>query len=182
MMMMGSKDAFDPGILKNISIIRKHILKGEQSIMGNYVSIETAVAEASAALGCRVTQIPGKKIMFQGTDSYGRKFILVTPQAKRQDKGFFWSDLTEVQYNLLDSAYSAVIVYRKEGGGTTTVDWSGLRNYLTRACMKYNANEGNHWKLYIYPGYIKIVGNDETLPLVSSTRSRKDIIRGVINS
>ena len=44
------------------------------------------------------------------------------------------------------------------------VDWSDLKRHLTSECMRYNANEGNHWKLNLYKDHIKVSGNTNEMP------------------
>ena len=134
--------------------------------MADYVTIKEAVAEASRVSGCTLTQVPGKKIMFHGILRNGKSIILCTPQAKRQPQGFFWTDITEVQYNLLNSYDHATVVFRLEGNRLTMCNWAHLRRYLTSNCAKYNANEGTHWKLNIYDDRVKITGNSNEIPLV----------------
>ena len=135
--------------------------------MGDYLTIDEAVAEASKSAGCVLTQVPRKKIMFHGRKKNGNSVIMCTPQAKRQPKGFFWTDITEVQYTLLDSYDEAIVVFRLEGNRLTMCGWDSLRKYLTRSCMTNNSSEGNHWKLYIHDDYIEVVGNSKKIGLES---------------
>ena len=134
--------------------------------MGAYLTIPEAVYEASKVIGCELTQVPRKKVMYEGRLRNGDTIILCTPQAKRQPKGFYWVDITEVQYNLLSSYDHATVVFRLEGNRLTRCNWANLKTYLTRSCMKNNANEGNHWKLYIHKDKIEILGNPRAIPLV----------------
>ena len=133
--------------------------------MGDYLTIQQAVQEASRAAGCQLQQIPGKKIMFHGRLMNGSTVVMCTPQAKLQPQGFCWTDLTEVQYKLLDSYDRAIVAFRLEGNRLTMCHWSTLRRYLTRASMKNNSSEGNHWKLYIYRDHICVNGNPQTIGL-----------------
>lgn len=136
--------------------------------MADYLSINEAVAAASQSAGCSLVQVPGKKIMYHGRNSRGESIIMCTPQAKLQPQGFYWTDITEVQYNLLDSYDRAIIAFRLQGNRLTMAGWGGIRQYLTRSAMKYNANEGNHWKLNIYSDRIKITGNPNEIPLTTA--------------
>lgn len=138
--------------------------------MADYLSIEEAVAAASQAAGCSFVQVPGKKIMYHGKTRRGERIIMCTPQAKMQSQGFFWTDITEVQYRLLDSYDKAIVAFRLQGDRLTMVHWDSLRQYLTTSSMKYNANEGNHWKLNIYSDRIKITGNPNEIPLQEAKR------------
>ena len=134
--------------------------------MGDYITINEAVANASKAAQCTFTQVPGKKIMFHGRLSDGKTIIMCTPQAKRQPGGFCWTDITKVQYDLLNSYDHAIVVFRLEGNRLIMWDWKGLKYRLTEDCMTYNKNEGYHWKLYIYDDKVKIIGNKKEVELV----------------
>lgn len=135
--------------------------------MADYMSIEEAIASASQAIGCSLTQVPGKKIMYHGRTRNGQSIILCTPQAKLQPQGFYWTDITEVQYRLLNSYDRASIIFRLQGNRLTRVDWESMKRYLTSSCMKNNASEGNHWKLNIYSDRVKITGNSAEIPLAT---------------
>ena len=139
--------------------------------MAEYLSINEAVAAASQAAGCSLVQVPGKKIMYHGTGKRGESIIMCTPQAKLQPQGFYWTDITEVQYRLLNSYDRAIMVFRLQGNMSVTGEWSGIRPYLTQEAMKYNANEGNHWKLNIYQDRIKVTGNSKELIINKSKKS-----------
>lgn len=134
--------------------------------MAEYLSINEAVAVASQSAGCSLVQVPGKKIMYHGTDRRGQSFIMCTPQAKLQSQGFYWTDITEVQYRLLDSYDRAIVLFRLQGNRLTRCDWSVLKRHLTQSAMKHNTNEGNHWKLNIYSNKIKVTGNPNEISLV----------------
>lgn len=136
--------------------------------MAEYLSINEAVAAGSKSAGCSLVQVPGKKIMYHGTNRRGESVIMCTPQAKKQPQGFYWTDITEVQYRLLDSYDRAIILFRLQGNRLTMCEWSSIRRYLTQGAMKYNANEGNHWKLNIYSDRIKITGNPNEVALVAA--------------
>ena len=139
--------------------------------MAEYLSINEAVAIASQSAGCSLVQVPGKKIMYHGTGKRGESIIMCTPQAKLQPQGFYWTDITEVQYRLLNSYDRAIMVFRLQGNMSVTGEWSGIRPYLTQEAMKYNANEGNHWKLNIYQDRIKVTGNSKELIINKSKKS-----------
>lgn len=143
--------------------------------MADYLTIQEAVQEASQSAGCRFEQVPGKKIMFHARMSNGESVIMCTPQAKRQPQGFCWTDITEVQRNVLNSYDRAIVAFRLEGNRLTMCDWESLRNYLTYDCVKYNTSEGNHWKLHIYPDRIEVVGNPLKIKLVKHTSKEETI-------
>ena len=128
--------------------------------MDNYVSIRTAKAITEGAHECILTTIPGKQILFEGKKKNGETIALCTPQSKFNSNNRYWVDITEVQLNTLDSYDHAILFIRLEGNYMLLLGWPELRSYLTPDCMKYNLNEGNHWKLYIHSHYTEIAGND----------------------
>ena len=131
--------------------------------MAEYVTISEVLEVASQAAGCRYQLIDGKKIMFESRLENKEKIALCTPQSKLHPQGFYWTDITSVQYELLDSYDNAMVIFRLEGRMLTMVNWEDLKPYLTPECMRSNAKEGNHWKLNIYTDHIKISGNDNEL-------------------
>ena len=143
--------------------------------MAEYLSINEAVAAASKSAGCNLVQVPGKKIMYHGTGKKGESIIMCTPQAKLQPQGFYWTDITEVQYRLLNSYDRAIILFRLQGNRLTRCEWSAIKPYLTQSAMKNNANEGNHWKLNIYSDKIKITGNPNEIALVEAPNLLKHL-------
>ena len=131
--------------------------------MGNYISIKTAKAITEEAHECFLSTIPGKQIMFEGEKKNGETIALWTPHSKYNTNNRYWVDITEVQYNTLDSYDNAVLFIRLEGNYMLLLGWPELRSYLTLDCMKYNLNEGNHWKLYIHTHYTEIAGSDNRI-------------------
>ena len=131
--------------------------------MAEYVTIAEVLEVASGATGCEYQLIPGKKIMFESRLEIGERIVMCTPQSKLHPQGFYWTDITSVQYELLDSCDNAMVIFRLEGRMLTMVNWENLKPYLTAECMRNNSNEGNHWKLNIYTDYIKISGNENEL-------------------
>lgn len=145
--------------------------------MADYLSINEAVAAASKSAGCALEQVPGKKIMYHGRMKNGKTVIMCSPQAKMQSQGFYWTDITEVQYRLLNSYDRAILVFRLQGNRLTMGEWSGIKPYLTQGAMKYNANEGNHWKLNIYQDRIKITGNPNEISLTKAKGNIWDMFK-----
>lgn len=131
--------------------------------MAEYVTIAEVLEVASRAAGCEYQLIPGKKIMFESRLENGERIVMCTPQSKLHPQGFYWTDITSVQYELLDSCDNAMVIFRLEGRMLTMVNWEDLKPYLTAECMRNNSNEGNHWKLNIYTDHIKISGNENEL-------------------
>lgn len=131
--------------------------------MGEYVSISEVLELASEAAKCRYQLIDGKKIMFESQLENKERIALCTPQSKLHSQGFYWTDITLIQYELLDFYNSAMVIFRLEGRMLTMVNWKDLKPYLIPECMRSNVKEGKHWKLNIYTDHIKISGNKKEL-------------------
>lgn len=127
--------------------------------MSEYISLGEVLGLASKASECNFRQVPRKKILFQGRKPNGETITLCSPQAKKQLQGFYWVDITQEQVYVLDETDKGLLFFRLAGNNLMLVVWSDLKQYLTSECMRYNANEGNHWKLYIYKDHIKVSGN-----------------------
>lgn len=132
--------------------------------MSEYISLGEVLELASKASECNLRQVSRKKIMFQGKKPNGETVTLCSPQAKKQHQGFYWVDITQEQARVLDETDSGLLFFRLAGNNLMLVSWSDLKKYLTSECMRYNANEGNHWKLYIYKDHIKVRGNAKEMP------------------
>ena len=132
--------------------------------MSEYISLGEVLELASKASECNLRQVSRKKIMFQGKKPNGETVTLCSPQAKKQLQGFYWVDITQEQARVLDETDSGLLFFRLAGNNLMLVSWSDLKKYLTSECMRYNANEGNHWKLYIYKDHIKVRGNAKEMP------------------
>ena len=132
--------------------------------MSEYITINEAVLLVTEAMECRFMPLPRKKILFMGCRKDGKTIALCTPQSKMHPQGFYWVDITQEQHRVMSDADEGVVVFRLEGGILSIVNWHELKQYLTPECMRYNANEQNHWKLNIYKEYIKISGNETRMP------------------
>ena len=130
-----------------------------------YITIKQAVELASEAWGAELKAIPGKRIMFRGVDRNGESITLLTPQSALQPKGFFWVDITEVQYDVMNETDRAAIFFRFDYFAFALVRWSDLKEYLVKDCIYYTDQEKNHWKLYINGKTIKVNGNKRELPI-----------------
>ena len=128
--------------------------------MSEYVSISEVVEVASRAARCKYQLIPGKKIMFESRLENGESIAMCTPQSKFHPQGFYWTDITSVQYELLDSYDNAIVIFRLQGRMLTMLNWEDLKPYFTAKCMRNNSKEGKHWKLNIYTDHIKVSGNE----------------------
>ena len=132
--------------------------------MSEYICLGEVLELASNASECNLRQVPRKKIMFQGKKPNGETVTLCSPQAKKQPKDFYWVDITQEQARVLDETDIGLLFFRLAGNNLMLVSWSDLKKYLTSECMRYNANEGNHWKLYIYKDHITVSGNAKEMP------------------
>ena len=132
--------------------------------MSEYISLGEVLGRASQASECNLSQVPRKKIMFQGQKPNGETITLCSPQSKMHPQGFYWVDITQEQSRVLSETDKGLICFRLEGRNLLMVKWADLKQYLTADCMRYNTNEQNHWKLNIYKDHIKISGNDKEMP------------------
>lgn len=132
--------------------------------MSEYISLGDVLELASKASDCNFRQVPRKKIMFQGRKPNGGSVTLCSPQARKQPQGFYWVDITQEQARVLAETDEGLIFFRLVGLNLMLLVWSDLKQYLTSECMRFNANEGNHWKLYIYKDHIKVSGNTNEMP------------------
>lgn len=132
--------------------------------MGEYISLNEVLLLANKAYECEFKPVPRKKIIFQGRTLNGETIILCSPQSKMHPQGFYWIDITQEQTRTLNAADKGVIFFRLEGRNIMVVKWDEIKKYLTSECMRFNANEQNHWKLNIYQDHIKISGNDKEMP------------------
>ena len=132
--------------------------------MNEYIALSEVLLLASSASECSFRQIPRKKIMFRGRKSNGDTVTLCSPQSKMHPQGFYWVDITQEQARVLSETDTSLIFFRLEGRNLLMIKWADLKQYLTADCMRYNANEKNHWKLNIYKDHIKISGNDREMP------------------
>ena len=133
--------------------------------MSEYISLGEVLGLASKASECNLRQVPRKKIMFQGQKPNGETITLCSPQSKMHPQGFYWVDITQEQSRVLNETDKGLIFFRLEGRNLLMVKWADLKQYLTADCMRYNTNEQNHWKLNIFPDYIKVVKNKEEMPI-----------------
>ena len=125
--------------------------------------INEALIEACGRFKCDLSLISGKRIMYEGAN--GESVALCTPSASLQQNPSgeweWWADITEVQYQLLNSYDRALVIFRLQGQTLLVCEWDKLRNYLTANCMVFNTSEGNHWKLHIYGNRIEVQGGND---------------------
>lgn len=133
--------------------------------MNEYINLNEVLLLANTASECHFKPLPHKKIMFQGTKPTGETITLCSPQSKMHPQGFYWVDITQKQARLLNETDKGLVFFRLEGRNLVMVQWSDLQQYLTNDCIRYNANEQNHWKLNIYKDRIKVSGNPNEMPI-----------------
>jgi hypothetical protein len=124
------------------------------------------ILELQSYFGIKFNKVPRKKVFYQGYLSNRDEVLICTPEAKLQPKGFGWVDLTEIQINFLQSAVHAVFAFRLKNSKTYYLNFNDLEPFLTENTRLYNEREKDHWKLHIYPDYIKILGNNTILSII----------------
>ena len=100
---------------------------------------------------------PRKKIMYQATlPNGGIKRICVSRSKYHQHINGFWVDITSIKKDILDTCDKAAIIFVLQGLKFTAINWQELAPLLTSDNMQNNANEGNHWKMYIRDSFLEI--------------------------
>lgn len=132
--------------------------------MNEYINLNEVLLLASKATECDFRPVSRKKIMFQGRKTNGDTVTLCSPQSKMHPQGFYWVDITQEQARVLGETDVGIVFFRLEGRNLLMTKWADLKQYLIADCMRYNAKEQHHWKLYIFQDHIKISGNAKTMP------------------
>ena len=130
------------------------------------LSKEFVVNMNSEAHNTNFKLLRGKKVLYDATLENGEKILLCTPESKyHAASNKWWVDITEIQKCIFDSYDKVSIVFRLEGSMLGLINWRDLMPFLTFNCMRNSKNEGDHWKIYIYPKYLKVQGNEKTCKL-----------------
>jgi hypothetical protein len=124
---------------------------------------ETVVLALQKHLGAYFSRVPGKQVLFVAQNGDNERIALITPQSKLHKKGHGWFDITRKQKTVLDDASSAILAFRLEGEKVYYVNYSEFESYLDERSMVFNKREGEHWKLYLWPDFIKVRGNENPL-------------------
>lgn len=132
--------------------------------MEEYINLDEILSLASKKENCNFVKVPRKRIMFQGAKHNGESVSFCSPQSKMHPQGFYWVDITQEQYRILNEADKGLIIFRLQGKNIVIVEWIELKKYLTFDCIRFNSHEQYHWKLNIYNNHIKISGNKNIMP------------------
>lgn len=119
----------------------------------------TIVAILEEYFRIKILPVKGTRIIYEGILSNKKKLILCTPKSKLYDRGYDWIDVTKKQVSRFTGFDYCILVLRIEGGNVFYMHFSSLQKYLTAQSMFYNKQEGEHWKLHIWPDKIAVVGN-----------------------
>lgn len=109
---------------------------------------------------CALSNIARKQIMYQGVTD-GKRLVLCTPSSKLHPQGKGWFDLTIKQVEILDDSDIAILAARLQGGKIYYINFKDIRKLMTSDIMLENPREGEHWKFYVWPNYIKVQGNEK---------------------
>ena len=126
--------------------------------MNNKISVNTAVILTESALGCTLSKVANKEILFEGVLKNGESIGFCSPWSKYHSPGRFWVDITLEQYKVMERFIHGIFFFRLEGECMLLVGWPELKKYLINDALKYNENEGYHWKLHIYRDYVEVLG------------------------
>lgn len=121
---------------------------------------EQALKDIAAKYKTVFSSIPGKQIMYSGKLEDGRSIVICTPQSKLYAKGNAWVDITVAQYEIMNNADFAMLAVRPEDEGKIYLEFDQLKKYLSDKNMLSNSHEGDHWKLHIWPGKVKVIGGN----------------------
>lgn len=122
-------------------------------------SKEEVVAKLKNLFNVNLLLVPRKQLFYSGKLPNGKEMLICTPGSKLHPRGNGWTDLTTVQVSMLEKADCSMLAFRVEGNSVYYVNFIELRSYLTEETMINNKNEGDHWKLHIWPDHIKVLGN-----------------------
>jgi len=126
-------------------------------------TIESIVKTFETEYGLYLSQLPRKKIIFEGNAENGKLVIAVMPSSKIYPRGNGWVDLTKVQIELVKKYQIAIAAFRIADGLTYYVNFHDLLPLLTDQNMMENSREGEHWKLDIWSNKIVIRNGGQTL-------------------
>lgn len=132
-------------------------------------SKEKVISDLQGQFKVKLHPVKGKQIFYTGIFNDGKEILICTPKSKLYPKGHGWVDITTKQYELLDRAFEGILAIRQEHNKLYSVKFKDLKNYLTIASMLNNTREGDHWKLYIFPDHIEVLGNKNILPILPIT-------------
>jgi hypothetical protein len=148
-------------MISQVQITHSHVMMWKKAYGGIKMSVpdmKIVVDMLTRKYGCSLSTISRKQIMFQGV-SNGRRIVVCTPSSKIHANGKGWFDLTIKQVELLEDAVISILAVRLEGNKIYYIDFKELRKFMQPNLMLTNANEGEHWKLFIWDSFIQVQGN-----------------------
>lgn len=122
---------------------------------------ETIIKQLEDYFQVQLRPIKSKQIMYEGILSNKLKIVVCTPSSKLYPRGNGWVDINMKQLDLFEKADYKIMVMRLEGGNVYYMHLGDLIYYCTPESMVYNKIEGDHWKLYLWPDDIQVLGNKE---------------------
>jgi len=121
---------------------------------------EKIISELERHLRLDLFQVMGKQIFYSGRDGYGKEVLVCTPYSRLHAQGNGWIDLTTIQFAMLDKVHDSILAFRVEPNKVYYFHFRDLKPYMTKETMVYNKHEGDHWKIYVWPNYIQVLGNE----------------------
>ena len=130
---------------------------------------DQVIAKLQIHLGIKLHRVSNKKIFYKGVGKDGNELLVCTPKSKLYPDGRGWVDITAIQKAMFEEAHTAILAFRVEGGKVYYLNFREMKPYLTDQSIINNKREGDHWKLYIWPDHIKVLGNEKKLTLTPGT-------------
>jgi hypothetical protein len=129
-------------------------------------------------LGIELQKLSDKQVFYTGNQTYGSEVLVCTPQSKLYSNGRGWIDITTIQTSMLERAKFSILAFRLEGNKIYFLNFHDLQPYLINEALIYNAHEGDHWKLYIWPDRIQVLGNSQPLSISPNDITNLKAIKG----
>lgn len=145
----------------------KQILREQGDVdMQNELSVNEILVVASEAAGNEYKLIKGKTIMAESVLDTDETIALCTPYSKyHAPQGMYWADITSVQYDILNSYDTAIVIFRLQGRKMVILHWNDLKELFRTDNMRYSERAGNHWKVHIHDdGRIRVGKNSNSIP------------------
>ncbi len=131
----------------------------------NIPSKEKVVSEIETFFRIKLSPVIGKQIFYHGYSNETKNIIVCTPYSKLHADGFGWTDITSVQFSLLETADLPILAFRLEGGNVYYTNFAILKKHLIKDAMVYNDRESDHWKIRIWPDNLQVLNNPNRLQI-----------------
>lgn len=125
--------------------------------------IDEVIKNLSEYYSINFIKVKKKKIFYEGINKDNKKILICSPESKIHVKGHGWTDLTEVQVDLLYKYEYSILAFRLEGNIVQFLNFNTIKSYLTETNVQNNEREGNFWRLYIWDEYLQIRGINEKI-------------------